>query len=136
MFASDLDDATKRDLARGARLTELLKQGQYAPMPFEKQTVSIFAGTNGYLDEIPVDDVLRFETELHDHIERKTGIFTTIRETLKLDDDTTEELKSVLAEFTQNFASSDQSGSKAGSEDTAAASSDEVEQEQIVRQKR
>ena len=136
MFASDLDDATKRDLARGARLTELLKQGQYTPMPFEKQTVSIFAGTNGYLDEIPVDDVLRFESELHDHIERKTGIFTTIRETLKLDDDTTEELKSVLDEFSRNFASSDQSGSKAGSEDTAAASSDEVEQEQIVRQKR
>ena len=136
MFASDLDDATKRDLARGARLTELLKQGQYTPMPFEKQTVSIFAGTNGYLDEIPVEDVLRFESELHDHIERKTGIFTTIRETLKLDDDTTAELKNVLDEFSRNFASSDHGGSKAGSEDTATASSDEVEQEQIVRQKR
>src|SRR5690625_1607092 len=136
MFASDLDDATKRDLARGARLTELLKQGQYTPMPFEKQTVSIYAGTHGYLDDITVDDVLRFESELHDHIERKTGVFTTSRETLKLDDDTAEELKNALDEFSQNFISSDQSGSKAGSEDTATASSDDVEQEQIVRQKR
>src|SRR5690625_1826289 len=68
MFASDLDDATKRDLARGARLTELLKQGQYTPMPFEKQTVSIYAGTHGYLDDIPRDDLLRFESEPHHHI--------------------------------------------------------------------
>jgi F-type H+-transporting ATPase subunit alpha len=136
MFASDLDEATKRDLARGARLTELLKQGQFAPMPFEKQTVSIFAGTNGYLDDIPVDDVLRYESEMHEFVERRTGIFTTIRETLKLDDDTTEELKSALAEFSKEFVSSDQSGSKAGSEEPAAASADDVEQEQIVRQKR
>ncbi|MCF2574509.1 F0F1 ATP synthase subunit alpha [Brevibacterium sp. UCMA 11754] len=136
MFASDLDETTKRDLARGARLTELLKQTQFSPMPFEKQTVSIFAGTHGYLDEIPVSDVLKFETELHDHIERKTGILTTLRETLKLDDDTSAELDNVLTEFTRNFVSSDSSGSKAGSDDTATASSDEVEQEQIVRQKR
>ncbi|MGO3683067.1 F0F1 ATP synthase subunit alpha, partial [Brevibacterium aurantiacum] len=136
MFASDLDETTKRDLARGARLTELLKQSQFTPMPFEKQTVSIFAGTHGYLDEIPVSDVLKFETELHDHIERKTGIFTTVRETLKLDDDTSAELDNVLSEFTKNFVTSDSSGSQAGSEDTATASSDEVEQEKIVRQKR
>src|SRR5699024_12763641 len=113
---------------------ELLKQGQYTPMPFEKQTVSIYAGTNGYLDDIPVDDVLRFETELHDHIERKTGVFTTIRETLKLDDDTAEELKTALDEFSRRFISSDHSGSKAGSEDTATASSDALEREQVVRQ--
>ena len=103
MFASDLDETTKRDLARGARLTELLKQSQFSPMSFEKQTVSIFAGTHGYLDEIPVSDVLKFETELHDHIERKTGIFTTIRETLKLDDDTSAELENVLCRVHQEL---------------------------------
>ncbi|SMY02969.1 ATP synthase alpha/beta chain, C terminal domain, partial [Brevibacterium sp. Mu109] len=80
-----LDDATKRDLARGARLMELLKQPQYSPMPFEKQTVSIFAGTNGYLDDIAVDDVLRWEAELLDTLERKTEILTVIRETKKLE---------------------------------------------------
>ena len=62
MFASDLDAASRRQLARGARLTELLKQPQYSPFPVEEQVVSIWAGTNGKLDEVPVEDVLRFET--------------------------------------------------------------------------
>ena len=136
MFASDLDEATKRDLARGARLTELLKQPQFAPMPFEKQTVSIFAGTNGYLDDIPVDDVLRFESELHEHIERRTDVLTTIRETTKLDDDTAEQLRKEVEEFSSIFVSGDEGGSQAGTEDTETASTEEVEQEQIVRQNR
>ncbi len=65
MFASDLDAASRRQLARGARLTELLKQPQYSPYPVEEQVVSIWAGTKGKLDTIPVEDVLRFERELH-----------------------------------------------------------------------
>jgi len=72
MFASDLDAASRRQLARGARLTELLKQPQYTPYPVEDQTVSIWAGTNGHLDEVPVPDVLRFEQEFLDHLRRKT----------------------------------------------------------------
>ena len=68
MFASDLDAASRRQLARGARLTELLKQPQYSPYPVEDQVVSIWAGTNGKLDEVPVEDVLRFERELLDHL--------------------------------------------------------------------
>ncbi|EKU49491.1 MULTISPECIES: F0F1 ATP synthase subunit alpha [Brevibacterium] len=136
MFASDLDDATKRDLARGARLMELLKQPQYSPMPFEKQTVSIFAGTNGYLDDIAVDDVLRWEAELLDTLERKTEILTVIRETKKLEDDVREQLEKALKEFNENWVADENQGSRAGTEDSSVASSDEVEQEQIVRQKR
>ena len=68
MFASDLDAASRRQLARGARLTELLKQPQYSPYPVEEQVVSIWAGTNGKLDAIPVEDVLRFERELLDYL--------------------------------------------------------------------
>src|SRR5699024_7715922 len=101
MFASDLDDATKRDLARVARLPELANQAQYPPLPFYLHQVSLYAGTPGYLDDIPVDDVVRLESALHDHIERKTAVITPVRETLKLDADTAEELKNALDEFSQ-----------------------------------
>ena len=67
-FGSDLDASTQRLLNRGARLTELLKQGQYQPMPFEEQVVSIFAGVNGFLDTVPVRDVTRFEASLLAHV--------------------------------------------------------------------
>ncbi|GAA1618861.1 MULTISPECIES: F0F1 ATP synthase subunit alpha [Brevibacterium] len=136
MFASDLDDATKRDLARGARLMEMLKQPQFDPMPFEKQTVSIFAGTNGYLDDVAVSDVLRWEAEMLDTVERKTEILTVIRETQKLEDDVREQLEKALDEFNKNWVADENDGSKAGAEDSSVASSDDVEQEQIVRQKR
>ncbi|MCM1012174.1 F0F1 ATP synthase subunit alpha [Brevibacterium sp. XM4083] len=136
MFASDLDDATKRDLARGARLMEMLKQPQFDPMPFEKQTVSIFASTNGYLDDVAVSDVLRWEAEMLDTVERKTEILTVIRETQKLEDDVREQIEKALDEFNKNWVADENDGSKAGAEDSSVASSDDVEQEQIVRQKR
>ena len=89
MFASDLDaGVSRRQLARGARLTELLKQPQYSPYPVEEQVVSIWAGTNGKLDEVPVEDILRFERELLDYLRRNTECSTTLRETNVLDDDT------------------------------------------------
>ncbi|GAB3054512.1 F0F1 ATP synthase subunit alpha [Sediminivirga luteola] len=134
MFASDLDDATKRQLNRGARLTELLKQGQYSPMPFEKQTVSVWAGSNGYLDEVPVGDVLRFEAELHDYLERKTDVLSTIAGTQKLEDETVQKLESAIKEFSAGFQTSE--GKTLGSEQFDAAEEEEVHQEQIVRQKR
>lgn len=81
MFASDLDAASRRQLARGARLTELLKQPQYSPYPVEEQVVSIWAGTNGKLDEVPVPDVLRFERELLDYLGRNTQVLSTLRDT-------------------------------------------------------
>ena len=81
MFASDLDAASRRQLARGARLTELLKQPQYSPYPVEEQVVSIWAGTNGKLDEVPVEDILRFEREFLDYLGRNTEVLSTLRDT-------------------------------------------------------
>ena len=88
MFASDLDAASRAQLARGSRLVELLKQRQYSPYPMEEECVSIFAGTSGLLDDVPVEDVRRFERELLDHLRRHTKILDTIRETRELGDDT------------------------------------------------
>jgi len=103
-FGSDLDKATQQQLRRGSRLVELLKQNQYVPMPVEKQVVSIFVGTNGYLDEIPLGDVHRFEQELHEFIEVKyPDIFTTIAETKTLSDELTEKIHAVVKEFAAKF---------------------------------
>jgi len=104
-FASDLDASTQRLLARGARLTELLKQGQFSPMPVEEQVVSIFAGVNGYLDKLPVGAVTRFEVELLDAIRDKgADILSTIRTEAALSDGTREKLKGFLDSFTSKFA--------------------------------
>jgi len=104
-FGSDLDASTQRLLNRGARLTELLKQPQYSPMPMEEQVVSIYAGVNGYLDRIPVDAVVRFESGLLSHMRHDhADLLGTIRETKVLDDDTAAMLKAVLEDFTKTFA--------------------------------
>ncbi len=88
MFASDLDAASRRQLDRGARLTELLRQPQYTPYPVEDQVVTVWAGNNGYFDSIPVNEVLRFERDLLDHLRRNTSLLTTIAETKQFDADT------------------------------------------------
>jgi len=103
-FGSDLDKATLAQLRRGSRLVELLKQGQYAPMPVEKQIVSIFAGTNGFLDEIPLEHVERYEQELLELMELKHGaILQEIAEKKDLPDDLTGRLKAILQQFTDSF---------------------------------
>ncbi len=104
-FASDLDAASRAQLDRGARLVELLKQGQYSPMPVERQVVSVWAGTNGYLDDVPVDDIGRFESEfLELHRPLATpGSTTTIRETGDLIDDTEVALKDAIDKFRRGF---------------------------------
>jgi len=104
-FASDLDATSKAQLARGARLVELLKQPQYQPMPVEEQVVSIFLGTGGHLDSVPVEDVRRFETELLDHL-RGSGatILATIRDSQKLTDETADALTEVINNFKRGFA--------------------------------
>src|SRR6476659_4511774 len=71
MCPSDLDPAARAQLARGSRLVELLKQRQYTPYPMEEQVISIFAGTSGLIDDLPVEDVRRFESELLEHLRRK-----------------------------------------------------------------
>ncbi len=103
MFASDLDAASRRQLDRGARLTELLRQGQYTPYPVEDQVVSVWAGTNGKFDDIPVSDVLRFEKELLEHLRHNTPILKTIAETQKFDDDTARALDAEIAKVKQGF---------------------------------
>jgi len=135
MFASDLDAASRQQLARGARLMELLKQPQYSPFPVEEQTVSIWAGTNGKLDEVPVEDVLRFEAGLLDHLRRNTQVLNVIRETNNLGDDTVAELEKAVVEFKKGFQT--KGGESLASVVTAAPLAEaEVSQEQIVKQKR
>jgi F-type H+-transporting ATPase subunit alpha len=106
-FGSDLDAASKAQLERGARMVELLKQGQYSPYSLERQIVSIWAGTSGELDSVAVADIRRFEAELLDFIGReRKDIFTVISETKLLEDDTVAKMKSAVADFKKQFKSS------------------------------
>jgi F-type H+-transporting ATPase subunit alpha len=103
-FSSDLDAASRAQLDRGVRLVELLKQGQYSPMAVERQVVSVWAGTSGYIDDVPVEDIGRFESEFLEQIGRaNAGIFDTIRETGALSDDTVVALKDAVDEFRRGF---------------------------------
>ena len=104
-FGSDLDASTQKLLNRGARLTELLKQKQFAPLPFEEQTCSIFAGTNGYLDGIPATDVTRYEEAmLADLRANHADILKAIRDSRDFSDDSKKALMAALDKFTKNFA--------------------------------
>ena len=104
-FASDLDASTQQLLARGARLTEVLKQGQYAPRSVAEQVVAIFAGVRGYLDGIGVRDVTRFEEGLLGEIRARHGeLMARIDATGDLDDDTEKEVDAVVAAFAKTFA--------------------------------
>ncbi|AMM33200.1 ATP synthase F0F1 subunit alpha [Sinomonas atrocyanea] len=137
MFASDLDAASRQQLTRGARLMELLKQGQYSPFPVEEQVVSIWAGTRGYLDDVPVEDVRRFEADFLDYLKRKTSILTTLAQTGKLEDDTVEALKTAVTEFKKGFfGQGDSLLVGAGHEEHDALAEGDVNQEKIVKQKR
>ncbi|MGQ0554253.1 MAG: F0F1 ATP synthase subunit alpha [Planctomycetota bacterium] len=103
-FGSDLDANTQRQLRRGERLVELLKQGQYAPMDVIDQIVSVFAGTQGFLDDLPVPSVRRFEQSLHAHMRAKhQPLLDKIRQTGKLDDQSLAELKAAIAGFKSGF---------------------------------
>ena len=104
-FGSDLDASTQRLLNRGARLTELLKQAQFSPMPFEEQTVSIYAGTNGYLDTIPVSDVTRYESEMLSFMRSQHGgVLSEIRDSQKFEGETADNTKAALDAFAKQFA--------------------------------
>ena len=132
MFASDLDDATKAQLTRGSRLTELLRQPQYTPYAVEEQVVSIWAGTSGHLDDIEVSDVLRFEEGFIEYLRHKTSVLTDIASSGKLEDDTVAALKTAVAEFKQGFKSEGSSHLvNAGHEEHEAAHDSEITQETI-----
>ena len=134
MFASDLDAASRQQLTRGARLMELLKQPQYSPYPVEDQVASIWAGTKGKLDKVALTDVRRFEREMLDHLRRNTEVLSTIRDTGLLSDETERDLGAAIDDFASGFLT----GSDTGLVDVPVEGdlNADVEQEQIVKQKR
>src|SRR6478752_4141905 len=138
MFASDLDAASRQQLDRGQRLMALLRQPAYSPYPLEEMTVSLWIGTTGRLDRVPAEDVLRFEREFIDYLRRShDGILSAIRETQKFEDDTASSLEGAYDSFLDQFETSEGGSIKVGHEPKADALEDEdVEQEQIVKQKR
>ncbi|WP_311160839.1 F0F1 ATP synthase subunit alpha [Rothia dentocariosa] len=132
MFASDLDDASKAQLTRGARLTELLRQPQYTPYAVEEQVVSIWAGTNGYLDDLEVSDVLRFEAEFIDYLRHRTSVLSDIAASGKLEDETLDALKAAVVDFKKGFRSEGTSHLvDAGHEEHKAAQDRDITQETI-----
>jgi F-type H+/Na+-transporting ATPase subunit alpha len=133
-FASDLDAASRAQLDRGARLVELLKQPQYDPFPVENQVVSIWAGSNGYLDDVPIEDVSRFEHDFLDYLQRShEGILTAIRETKALSEDTVTALKDAVEEFRKSFETS--AGELLSGEDEQAEPLEHEGQETIARRR-
>lgn len=131
MFASDLDAATRRQLTRGSRLMELLKQPQYTPYDIEDQVASVWAGTNGYLDPIPVEQVHEFEAGMLDYLKRNTSALSTIRDTGKLEGDTEDELRRGIEAFQQEFIAA-----KDVEEEVDVEAEAEQESEKIVRSKK
>jgi F-type H+-transporting ATPase subunit alpha len=135
MFASDLDPASRAQLARGARLVELLKQPQSNPYPVEEQVVSVWAGTTGKLDDIAVEDIRPFESELLDTLRRDGKILQTIRETLKLDEDTENALGKVVDDVKFTFRGTGRDGLQAGQEDVEELDDADIDQARIVKNK-
>jgi F-type H+-transporting ATPase subunit alpha len=136
-FASDLDAASRAQLERGARLVELLKQPQHTPYPVEKEVIAVWLGTTGQLDEVPLEDVRRFESEFLDFISHSySGVLDTIRETGELTDDALTTLKDAITEFKKSFQAS--TGELLIEDEPPAEALDEgdVEQEKISRVKK
>jgi F-type H+-transporting ATPase subunit alpha len=137
MFASDLDAASRQQLDRGQRLMALLRQPQYSPYPVAEMTASLWTGTTGRLDRVPTDDVLRFEREFLDYLRRShEGILNSIRESNDFTDDTASALEDAYDSFLDQFETSEGGSIKPGKEEHEALEDEDVEQEQIVKQKR
>jgi F-type H+-transporting ATPase subunit alpha len=112
-FGSDLDKATQNQLNRGQRLVEVLKQKQFSPLPFSKQILIIYAGTNGFLDDLPVDQVRDFEAKLYEYVDTANpGILTTIMEKKILDDNLKSEMNKVIKECKETFVAERQAVAK------------------------
>ena len=135
-FASDLDAVSRAQLDRGGRLVELLKQPQYSPLAVEQQVVTVWAGTSGLLDDVPLEDIRRFEREFLDQLRRdKSGILDAIRETGELSDDTVTALKDAIEEFRRGFETSagDMLVTGEDEEQVEAVDESEVGQEKVAR---
>ncbi|HET6153377.1 MAG TPA: F0F1 ATP synthase subunit alpha [Marmoricola sp.] len=136
MFASDLDAASRQQLDRGGRLMALLRQPQYSPYPLPEMTISLWTGTTGRLDKVPVEDVLRFEHEFIDYVKRShAGIMDAIRESQKFEDETEASLVSAFDSFLTQFETSE-GGAIGAEEPVTPTADDELDQEQIVKQKK
>ena len=135
LFASDLDAASRQQLNRGQRLMEILKQPQYTPFPMEEQVVSIWLGTSGKLDDVPVDDVRRFESELLDNLRRHGTLLAAIKESQKFEESTEGELTKVVDEFKRtHFAVKAGEHVEPGTEEEPTAlEADKVQQEKLVK---
>ena len=132
-FGSDLDAASKAQLERGSRLVELLKQAQYEPQAMEREVISVWAGTTGRLDDVPVEDIRRFDAEFLDYVDRnKAEILDAIRSTSDLSDDTVSVLEATIEEFKRQFSTS--SGQLLVNDEPVEAIKDEdVDPTQITR---
>ena len=133
MFASDLDAASRAQLKRGAVLTELLKQPQYSPYPVEDQVALVWAGTKGKLDDVAVEDVKRFESELLEHLRRKSDVLGKILESGKMESSTEDALSSAVDDFRAGFQRGDGTALVGGDVDDEPV---DVEQAQIVVKKK
>jgi F-type H+-transporting ATPase subunit alpha len=109
-FGSELDPATQRTLARGERMVATLNQPQYQPWPVEEQVVAIFAGINGYLDDIPTAQVSRFQNELREYLRTQGSVYDELREEKDLSDDLQEKLTSEIEKFKSSFAVKEEAG--------------------------
>ena len=134
MFASDLDAATRQQLTRGSRLMRILRQPQYTPFDVPSQVSIIWAGTNGYLDDVDLDDVQRFEAEFLDYLGRNSDVLTNLAATGELPSETEDALRVAVEKFRRTFLTS--SGGHLGGEDLEAEHEVEETTEQIVRSKR
>ncbi|WP_432564708.1 F0F1 ATP synthase subunit alpha [Kineococcus sp. SYSU DK003] len=133
MFASDLDQASRNQLARGARLVELLKQPQYTPFSLEEQVVSIWAGTTGQLDSVEVSDISRFEREFLEYVKRNHGgVMQGIRESKQFSDGAKDELKKAIDAFKPQFTAGATDSAVPADEDHGATDADDISQEQIT----
>ena len=131
-FGSDLDKASKAQLERGARLVELLKQGQYSPFPVAHQVLSIWAGTNGFLDDVPVQDIRRFEGEFIDYVTRsQPEIFSAVDQTGKLSEDTIGQMEKAIGTFKEQFTTFE--GKSLNEPEAAPIEAGDVGQEKITR---
>jgi F-type H+-transporting ATPase subunit alpha len=130
-FASDLDETSKAQLERGARLYELLKQPQYSPIPVAEQVAIVYLGTNGFFDSVPVEDVRRFNNEFLAHARRKHAeIFDEITKSGKFSDENAKALENAVEEFKKDFQSTDGSSVVTGA-DAEAMDADKVGQETV-----
>ena len=134
MFASDLDDASKHQLERGARLMELLRQPQYSPMPMAEQVALIWAGTTGQLDEVPVGDIARFEREFLDHLRHNSELLSKLTQTGQLDDVGLEQIGGQMSSFKATFRTS--AGLLLGEVDVPEVTDSDIHQQRIVKQNR